>query len=236
MGKLTLVCRLAGRDLRHHWGQALLLLLAVTAATATLSLGLALHGVTAHPYQQTRAATGGPDVVAEFSAGLAGPHQVGQADSGPQLLAQVRGLLHMRGIAGHSGPYPLAMAVVRAHGRVAGVEAEGRDQSPAGVDQPKLTAGRWVSPGGLVIERTFAVALGVSVGDRVTLDGRSFRVAGIAVTAATVPYPNLCQTGCFLAWPPHGPQLSARTTGLAWVTRSAARALARAVPGRCPTC
>ena len=35
-----------------------------------------------------------------------------------------------------------------------------------------------------MLERTFAEALGVGVGDRVTLNGRAFRVAGIAVTAA----------------------------------------------------
>ena len=64
MGKLVLTGRLAGRDIRRHPAQAILLLLAITAATAVLTLGLALHGVTSHPYQQTRAATNGPDVVA----------------------------------------------------------------------------------------------------------------------------------------------------------------------------
>ena len=50
-------------------------------------------------------------------------------------------------------------------------------------------------PGGVVLERTFADALGVGVGDRVTLNGRPFTVAGIAVTAANPPYPNLCYIG-----------------------------------------
>ena len=45
------------RDLRYRPAQAVLLLLAITAATATLTLGLALHGVTSQPYQRTRAAT-----------------------------------------------------------------------------------------------------------------------------------------------------------------------------------
>ena len=66
MGKVLLVGRLAARDLRHRPAQAVLLLLAITAATATLTLGLALHGVTSQPYQQTRAATNGPDVVAQL--------------------------------------------------------------------------------------------------------------------------------------------------------------------------
>ena len=93
---------------------------------------------------------------------------------------------------------------MRARGLTAPAEAEGRGQAPAAVDQPKLTAGSWVRPGGVVIERTFADALGVAVGDRVTLNGRPFTVAGIAVTAANPPYPNLCYTsggGCH-AGPP----------------------------------
>ena len=57
MGKIRLVGRLVGRDLRRRPGPALLLVLAITAATATLTLGLVLHGVTSQPYQQTRAAT-----------------------------------------------------------------------------------------------------------------------------------------------------------------------------------
>ena len=65
--------------------------------------------------------------------------------------------------------------MLRAHGRTAAVEAEGRDQAAASVDQPKLTAGTWVRPGGVVLERTFADALGAGVGDRVTLNGRPFR-------------------------------------------------------------
>lgn len=43
-----------------------------------------------------------------------------------------------------------------------------------------------------MIERTFAEALGVSVGAPVTLNGRSFHVAGIAVTAAVPEYPGVC--------------------------------------------
>jgi putative ABC transport system permease protein len=203
-----------------------LLLLAITAATATLTLGLALHGVTSEPYQQTRAATSGPDMVAQLGGPAAGPHGPGQVNPRSRVLAQVRALVHASGVTGHSGPYPVAGAVLRARGLTAGVEAEGRDQAPASVDQPKLTAGSWVRPGGVVIERTFAEALGVGVGDRVTLNGRPFRVAGIAVTAASPPYPNLCNTRCQLSFPPNMPQLPRNDLGLAWVTQPDARALA----------
>ena len=60
--------------------------------------------------------------------------------------------------------------MIRFDGRIADVFAEGRSTAPAAVDQPLLTAGSWVRPGGVVIERTFADALGVSVGDRVDLE------------------------------------------------------------------
>src|SRR6516225_7110819 len=112
MGKIVLVCRLAARDLRHHPVQAVLLLVAITAATVTLTLGLALHGVTRHPYQQTRAATNGPDLVAQITGPAPGPHgrQTGPA---PQVQAQVRALIHLSGATGHSGPYPVASAFLR---------------------------------------------------------------------------------------------------------------------------
>jgi hypothetical protein len=64
MGRLFLIARLAARDLRHRSAQAVLLLLAITAAATTLTLGLALHGTASHPYETTRAATNGPDILA----------------------------------------------------------------------------------------------------------------------------------------------------------------------------
>jgi len=228
MGKLILTGRLVARDLRHRPGQAVLLLLAVTAATAVLTLGLALHGVTSQPYQQTRAATRGPDVVAQLGGPYQGPDGPGPSGPGPQVLTEVRTLVHAPGVTGHSGPYPVASAVLRVRDITVAVEAEGRDQAPASIEQPQPTAGGWVRPGGVVIERTFAEALGVGVGDRVTLNGRPFTVAGIAVTAASPPYPNLCYYlggGCVFDLP--GP-LSASSIGLAWVTRADARALASA--------
>jgi putative ABC transport system permease protein len=218
MGKVLLVGRLAARDVLHRPAQAVLLLLAITAATATLTLGLALHGVTSQPYQQTRAATRGPDVVAYLPV----LHQPGRLPGPP---AQATALSRTPGVTGHSGPYPLVPAIVRAGTRTAGAEAEGREESPAAVDQPKLTAGHWVRPGGVVLERTFAQALGVGVGDRITLNGRPFRVAGTAVTAANPPYPNLCYSGgggCAAT-----PQDSSPSdVGLLWLTEPAADSIA----------
>ena len=117
--------------------------------------------------------------------------------------------------------------MVRANGLVAGAEAEGRDVAPARVDQPALTAGSWVRPGGVVLERTFAAALGVGVGDRITLNGRPYTVAGIAVTAANPPYPNLCYYaggGCLAG--SDRSDLGPRTSGLLWLTKPDALSLA----------
>ena len=82
--RLALIGRLAVRDLRRRPAQAALLLIAIMAATTTLTLGLALHGVTSQPYQRTRAATAGPDLVAEYGLDLRPqPGRTDRAAAGP---------------------------------------------------------------------------------------------------------------------------------------------------------
>jgi putative ABC transport system permease protein len=204
MGRILLISRLAVRDLRHRPVEAVLVLLAITAASATLALGLVLRGVTAAPsYQQTRDATRGPDVVA---TGV----PAGQLRA---VTAQARAAG-----AATSRPYPVASVIMRAGGYTAGVTAEGRPAAPAALDRPAIIQGSWVSPGGVVVERSFAGALGISPGDHVTLNGHRFTVAGIAVTAASPPYP---MTG-FMS---HNPALG-NDPGLIWVTEAEARGLA----------
>ncbi len=239
MGKIRLIARLVGRDLRRRPGPAVLLVLAITAATATLTLGLVLHGVTNQPYQQTRAETNGPDVVAQIrgfgpARSQPGPHQGPAPSQAPvshaQIAAEISRLTHAPGVTGYSGPYPVASVALRYHGLIAPVEAEGRSQAHASIDQPRLIAGTWVRSGGIVLERTFAEALGAAVGDRVTLDGRSYRVVGIAVTAASQPYPNMCAgVGGDCVFDLQDKAIPANANnGLAWVTESDARALGSA--------
>ena len=60
LARVLLVCRLAARDLRYRSAAAMLLLIAITAATTTLTLGLALGGVTSQHYATTKAVTAGP--------------------------------------------------------------------------------------------------------------------------------------------------------------------------------
>lgn len=208
MGRVILICRLVMRDLRRRPAEAVLLLLAITAASATLTLGLALDGVTSNPYLSTKTATAGPDVIAHDT----------------MLTSGLTKLEHEPGVTGHGGPYPVAWPVLRAHGITQLVEAEGRVTAQASVDQPKVTQGSWVRIGGVVIERTFANALGVGVGDRVTLDGKSFQVAGIAVTAAIPAYPNVCSGVCDFNETRY--QATFPDAGLLWLTESDARNLA----------
>jgi ABC-type lipoprotein release transport system permease subunit len=211
MGRLLLISRLAARDLRRRPAEGLLLLLAIMAATTTLTLGLTLHGVTDKPYEKTRQATNGPDVVA--SADATPPEFGGQ----PANLTGLKALARASGVTGDSGPFPVAWTTLTAEGETVNVRAEGRDSAPAAVDQPKLTQGSWVRNGGVVLEAAFADALGVEAGDSITLNGRTFPVVGVAVTAATAPYPDSCLGFC-------GP--SPGDAGLVWLTRADARSLA----------
>jgi hypothetical protein len=206
MGRALLITRLAIRDLRHRPVQAMLLLLAITAATATLTLGLALNGVTGSPYLNTKAATNGPDAVAD------GNH------------AALTALASASGVTASSGPYPVASATLRASGHAVPVQAEGRDETPATVDQPLVTQGTWVRPGGVVLERTFAQAVGVTVGHTLTLNGRPFRVDGIAVTAAVPEYPGVC----YYMTCNSDDQSEPSGMGLVWLTQAGARSLATA--------
>ncbi|RBQ16741.1 ABC transporter permease [Spongiactinospora rosea] len=207
MGSLALVALLVWADVRRHKAQAAMLLLAVAAATATLALGLSLRGVSDTLYAQTRAATAGPDVVA-----LSG-------DTGPALTSAFTSLASAPEVAAHHGPYRVVYADLTARDSISSpVVVQGFTETPGAINRPLVTSGRWVRPGGTVLERGFATALGVGVGDHVTIAGRRYPVVGIAVTTATSIYPWAAQIG-----PYGGPS---DYSGLAWMTRSDARVLA----------
>jgi putative ABC transport system permease protein len=214
MGKLLLVWRLTTKDLRHRPAEAVLLLLAIATAATALTLGMALHGATNSPYAATRAATNGPDVVVTEIPG-------GPGNPGPVNAAALTRLDHAPGVVAHSGPYPVTWALLRARGLTAGAEIDGRSSAPSSVDQPKLTSGSWVRPGGVVVEGGFARALGLAIGDRITLGRVPFRVVGIAVTAAIPNYPGVCFLGCDMPG-----NLGNYNPGLMWLTQADAERLA----------
>jgi hypothetical protein len=124
------------------------------------------------------------------SVGFAASKQISAS-----ALGRFAALAHAPGVTAHSGPYPVAWPVLRANGITADAMAEGRDEAPAEVDQPKVIQGTWIRGGGVVVERAFADVLGVHIGDHVTLDGRRFRVTGIGVTAAVPGFSQVCFYG-----------------------------------------
>ena len=204
-GRALLLFRLGRQDIRHHFAQALLLVVAIAVAIATLTLALALNGVNSNPYQQTMAATKGPDVVAH-----SGNDPYTDVTT-PADLAALVALNHAKGVAAHSGPYPIVGdtgpvgPVMHSTDLVTPVEVEGRQPGVAAADQPKVTEGRWIRPGGVVVERSFAQAANLRLGQAITLNGRRFHVVGFAVTAAFGGFPG---------------------TSLVWATEAAARSLA----------
>jgi putative ABC transport system permease protein len=190
-GRALLLFRLARQDIRHHFAQALLLVAAIAAATAVLSLAFALNGVNTNPYQQTRAATKGPDVVAQSG------NDPYTGVTSPADLAALVALNHAKGVAAHSGPYPIVGGigpvgpVMRSTDIVTPVQVEGREPGVAAVDQPKVTDGTWIRPGGVVVERSFAEAANLRLGQTITLNGYPFQVVGFAVTAAFHGFPGV---------------------------------------------
>ena len=210
-GRALLMCRLVASSLRRRPAEVVLTVVAIAAATTTLMLGLAIHDVTAHPYQTTRALTSGPDVSAMPFNGAS-----------RSSVAQLDALEHRSGVVGHVGPFPVSYPTMETRGSRVLAIVEGRAMSRSLIDQPYVTQGTWVRPGGVVIERSFAQELSLTPGDHVTLGGHSLRVDGIAVTAAVAAYPNTVDemsidTGNG-AWN--------QATGLVWATEATARNLA----------
>jgi putative ABC transport system permease protein len=202
VGRLLLIWRLALGDIKRRRVQSALLALMIVTTTTTLTLGLALHKVTDSPFARTRAATRGPDVVAQIAPG--GGYVPG---SSAALTDQFAPLTHARGVIATSGPFPVAQTELTAPGIDTDAQAQGRDAGPAALDQPELTAGSWVRPGGAVIESGFASALNLHVSETIHLGARPFRVVGIAVSTAQCFYP-------------------VSTPGVIWVTRGDADELA----------
>jgi putative ABC transport system permease protein len=199
IGRLLLISRLVAGDIRRRKLQSLLLVAMIIAATAALTVALALRQINQHPFAVTRSVTRGPDVVVTLGA------RPGASPS-PKAFDSLRRAPTVKQTA---GPFPVAFVHLRRRGAVFAVQAQGRDHSASAIDRPKVVSGSWVRPGGVVLERALAEDLHVDVGDAVTIGGRKFVVNGLAVSTAQPFYP-------------------AQVPGVVWVTRSAAQSLAAA--------
>ncbi|MEV4603931.1 FtsX-like permease family protein [Amycolatopsis sp. NPDC049253] len=207
MGRLLLMWRLAARDLRRRPAEAAMFLVAVTLASVSLTVGIATTGAVSDGYAKTRDATAGPDVMSVT------------ADPDPAAFASR--LARVPGVTAVGGPFFAFDTSIQAHGRSAHSAVEGRDAGPSSVDRPLVTSGTWVRAGGAVVERGFAQSLGVGVGDRITVGGRSVPVVGTAISAATAVYP----------WGDPAQIGPSDAGGMVWLTTADARAAARGDSG-----
>ncbi|MGV9776434.1 FtsX-like permease family protein [Streptosporangium sp. NPDC003464] len=158
----------------------------------------------------------------------------------PADLAQLQALASAPGVVAHSGPFPYTQVRVNTGSVTLPTWVQGRAAATAAVDQSMVVRGSWVREGGAVLEASFAGALGVDVGDRIALDNRPYQVAGVAITAASAPYPKVCLAPCrfdsaFAALterPPKPPPGTPDTffvgqAGMIWLTEAETRGLAR---------
>jgi putative ABC transport system permease protein len=180
MRSLWIASRLAWRNLRQRPGQAALLLVTLTIATGTLSVGTWLYGSADGPWDRVWRATNGFHVsVAYYHDGDAPKLQLDRA------LRTAFALGEEPGVVAVGGPWTLLGGHLDIGRGNVDLTAEIRRPGRSPVDQPLVTAGRWLGAGGgIVIESGLADTLGVGPGDTVTIQGRPFPVRGVAETVS----------------------------------------------------
>ncbi|MBB6347839.1 hypothetical protein FHU36_004384 [Nonomuraea muscovyensis] len=135
MGSIVLVVRLVLADVRRYPSQVAMLLFAVTTATVTLALGLSLSGTSRTLYEQTRAATAGPDVVA-----LSG-------ETGPAVTPALAELADAPEVVAHHGLYRIVYADLTTRDTTASpVVVHGFAEKPGALNRPLVTPGSGCVP------------------------------------------------------------------------------------------
>ena len=167
------LARLTLAGLRNRLPAALLSMLVLAGAAAVIALALAVGRVADEPWQRTFEATRGSHVEAFAFGGAADP----------------RALASMPGVAEAAPPWREALVSLKTGGRATGARLLAGPTPDGPLARPLVTAGRWLVPGAVVLERGFADALGLSPGDHLTIAGRRLRVAGLALSTSREPYP-----------------------------------------------
>jgi putative ABC transport system permease protein len=187
MRSLRLAGRLAGRSLRRRPGQALLLLLTLTIATGVLGVATSLYGSADAPWDRVWRATNG------FHVSLTAyhpPDEPGDRAYVADLRRRAERLRDEPGVAAAGGPWTHLYGSIQVAGGREDLTAEVRDPAASPVDQPLVTAGRWLGDGGgVVLEGGLASVLGAGPGDTVTVQGRPFPVRGVAMTVSRGRFP-----------------------------------------------
>jgi putative ABC transport system permease protein len=187
MRRLGLIVRLALRNLRRRPGQALLLLLTLTIATGVLGVAASVHGSADAPWDRVWRETNG------FHVGLTvyhPPDEPGDRAFVEELRRRAERLVDDPRVTGAGGPWTHLYGSIQVAGGREDLTAEVRDPGPSPVDQPLVTAGRWLGDGGgVVLESGLAATLDAGPGDTVTIQGRPFPVRGVAMTVSRGRFP-----------------------------------------------
>ena len=180
--------RLLKVGLAGWWSRRLsiaLSMLLVAVAAAALMISVHLGRVADRPWLHTFQATNGAHLIA----------------FGPS--SEVARLATADGVVDAAGPLPTLITSMTAKSSVFGLRVLGAEATAPSVEQPVVTTGAWLrGPGEIVLERSFANALSLRVGDAVTArtaDGElPLRVAGLAVVAGAAAYPDNQPGGGFV--------------------------------------
>ena len=167
-------------DLRTRPGQALLSVSVVAGVVTALILAITMLAGAMDPWKGVFARSDGAHVWI---------HALPGTDLSP--------LSHMDGVTGVSGPYRTASATAVQQGQRAPLELRAMGSEMPEVGRPVLAKGRWLDPSrpdGVVLERTLARVLRVSVGDTLNVrgldaKGHRLRMIGVADDASQGPYP-----------------------------------------------
>jgi putative ABC transport system permease protein len=174
----SIYLKLAFAGLRRRRLQTALTVVVVAAAAAALTIALGIGRVADRPFERTVEATNAPHVTA-----LA------------RTAAELRPLERLPGVVESSGVRGMVFTAFRHDDELFGLRVV--ETSPAArVPRLLLDEGSAPGPGQVVLERSFALFLGLGPGDRLAA-GRErvpLRVSGIAVVSMGQAYP-LSQPG-----------------------------------------
>ncbi len=167
---VRLAVRLLASRLRRSRASALLVVVVLATTGAAGTSAVLLRSAVTGPWDRAFAATHGAHLHVAGFGGL---------DAGA--------LAALPGVAESSGRVVATVGELRHDGLTAGVALVGIPDDLR-VDRPAVVDGSW-RPGAVVMERSFARALGVKVGDRVEMHEATVEVSGIAVSVRTPGYP-----------------------------------------------
>jgi len=169
-------------DLRSHRLQTALILLILTAATATLALAATIQRSMNNPWERTFAESNGA-------------HLSFFSDTAEVDLTSIS---RLEGVSATAGPFPVVWehSLVKDHEKYSLLLYGMPSELPA-VGRPLVTEGRWLAADGedeIVLDRSFARHLSLKVGDRVDILSRqgkvTLSVVGLAVNSGWGLYPN----------------------------------------------